>query len=139
VSVDVGAPPESVFRYLADPRNRPAWQSGLRAVEDVRGTGELGTTWTDVLALGPRPRMAVTACEPFRLWAERGTWRGLAMDLTLRFVSTGGGGRTRLEVTVALETPGVLRPLAAGFAVVGPRAVRADLTRAGRQAEAPAG
>src|SRR3712207_7914381 len=46
----------SVHAYLAAPRNRPRWQSSLRRVEDVVGDGGPGTTWTDVTAVGARPR-----------------------------------------------------------------------------------
>ncbi|MEZ5097856.1 MAG: SRPBCC family protein [Nocardioides sp.] len=52
VEVVVEASAERAYAYLADPRNRPAWQSSLRRIESLSGEGEAGSTWVDVTAAG---------------------------------------------------------------------------------------
>ena len=128
-AVDFAVPAEVAFAYLVDPANRPQWQSSLRRVEDVRpATPGVGQTWTDVTAPGPRPAMETTVFEPPTTWTERGTWFGIAAELTLRFVPSPGGCTVNAEAVV--RGTGLLRPLgpvitrAAGFAVP------ADLRRA---------
>ena len=85
VSVDFDAPVDVVFAYLVDPANRPAWQGSLRRTVDLVGDGSVGTTWTDVTAVGARPRMRVTELTPGRAWAETGSWHGVDADLRLDF------------------------------------------------------
>lgn len=128
-AVEFDVPAEVAFAYLVDPANRPQWQSSLRRVEDVRpATPGVGQTWTDVTSPGLRPAMETTAFEPSTIWTERGTWRGISAELTLRFVSRPGGCTVSAEALV--RGAGLLRPLgpvitrAAGFAVPG------DLRRA---------
>ena len=62
--------PEVVFGFLADPRNRPQWQSGLSAVE-MRDEGEprVGMRWRDLTSVGLRPEMSISALTPYRVWA----------------------------------------------------------------------
>ena len=133
VGVDFPTSDERAYRYLSEPRNRPAWQASLRRVTEVRGHGEPGTTWVDVTAAGIRPRLEVTAAAPYRRWQERGTWRGVCAILTLRFAQT-GPTHTRVVATVEVETPALLRPVALALMVVGPPALRSDLARAARLA-----
>jgi uncharacterized protein YndB with AHSA1/START domain len=124
-------PPDVVFTFLADPRNRPQWQSSLRAV-DMRDEGEprVGMRWRDLTSVGFRPDMSITTLTPYRVWSETGTWRGITADLTLRFTAVTDGTRVVAEVEVAGEgawglISTVLRHLA-------PAALGHDLERASR-------
>jgi uncharacterized protein YndB with AHSA1/START domain len=128
VGVDFDAPVDVVFGYLSDPATRPEWQSSLRRVDDVRGDGSVGTTWTDVTAVGAKPRMRVTESTPGRSWAETGTWRGVDADLRLRFEPIPTG--TRVAAEIELRTPRALLPLGIVLRALAPYAVRADLRRA---------
>ena len=119
VVVPFAVPREVAFDYLADPRNRPAWQSSLARVEDVDGEPRVGQTWVDVTRPGLRPRMETTELDRPRRWAERGTWRGITATLTLEFAATPTG----CDVTAEFE---IARPLR--WAAL--RAVRGDLRRA---------
>jgi uncharacterized protein YndB with AHSA1/START domain len=119
VTVSFPAPREVVFDFLADPSNRPLWQSSLARVEDVDGEVRVGQTWVDVTRPGLRPRMTTTELDRPRRWAERGTWHGVTATLVLDFVETAGGCEVTATVTAALP----LRLLA-------PYAVRSDLRRA---------
>jgi uncharacterized protein YndB with AHSA1/START domain len=139
VSVDFDAPVDQVFGYLSDPATRPEWQGSLRRIDDLRGDGSVGTTWTDVTTVGARPRMRVTESTPGRSWAETGTWRGVDADLTLTFapipadpsqVGDGSASGTRVTAVVELRTPRVLLPLGVVLRSLAPYAVRADLRRA---------
>ena len=131
MSVLFSCSPEVAFRYLVEPRNRPQWQSSLRAV-DLLDAGEphVGMRWRDVTWPGLRPRMELTRMEPFRLWTERGTWGSVSAELTLHFVAAGGG--TRVEAEMSLGGDGLGRLAAAVAGRMAPRAVEADLRRAAR-------
>ncbi|WP_435742316.1 SRPBCC family protein [Nocardioides sp. SYSU DS0663] len=121
-------PAEVVFDYLADPRNRPEWQSSLARVEDVVGEPGPGQAWTDVTKPGLKPRMATTTYERPRRWAETGTWGGFSADLVLELAPDGDG--CLADVTFDVRGRGVARPAAAVLGLVAPRAVAADLRRA---------
>lgn len=121
--------PERVFGYLKDPRNRPDWQSSLRAVEDVQGGGEVGTTWTDVTIPGLRPQLHVTDCDEPHLWAEEGVWRSVTARLEAHLKPNNTGG-TLVKAVVDFTTPGLLTPIGWFLRVATPAAVRADLRKA---------
>ncbi len=131
LSVELPHPPETVFGYLAEPRNRPAWQRSLRAVAEVDG-GEPrpGLAWRDVTRVGIRPQLRLTEVTPYRTLAEQGTWRGVDATLTMRFVRTGAG--TRVTAEGELTGQGVARVLATVAARLAPGEIRADLERVGR-------
>ena len=128
VAVDFAAPVHVVFGYLSDPARRPEWQGSLRRIEDLRGDGEIGTTWRDVTAVGARPRMAVTEVDPARSWAEVGRWRGIEAHLRLGFAEAPAG--TMVTATVDVTTSLPLRPVGWVLRLLAPYAVRDDLRRA---------
>ncbi|GGF44408.1 hypothetical protein GCM10011519_17870 [Marmoricola endophyticus] len=95
------APPEEVFDYLADPRNRPAWQTSLRAVKMLDEDGpRVGQRWRDLTWAGVRPHMRITQLQRPTLWAETGSWFGVSADLTLRFEPEGAGTAVSVEMDV---------------------------------------
>lgn len=123
--------PERAFGYLADPRNRPQWQSSLRRVvleEPEEPEPRLGQRWTDVTKVGIRPRLTTTRYEPPLAWAERGTWRGVSADLELTFAAVGEG--CEVGVHVEVRGRGVMALPARVAALVAPRAITADLRTA---------
>jgi hypothetical protein len=123
--------PAVAYSYLADPRNRPEWQSSLKRV-DLLDDGEprVGMRWRDVTSVGMVPDMVITEMQPDTLWAETGTWRAVEADLTLRFAPSGEG--CRLEVAFEVRGRGLLRPVGWAATAAGLFAVRADLAKAGR-------
>ena len=114
---------EVAFDYLVDPRNRPAWQSSLRRVDQVDGDVRVGQTWIDVTRPGLRPRMATTELERPHRWTEEGTWRGYAATLSLTFTPTADGCDVDAAVVITGPLVSLLRRLA-------PWAVRRDLRHA---------
>ena len=100
-SVGYDVPANVAFAYLADPRNRPEWQSSLRAVELLdEGEPHVGMCWRDLTSARIEPEMVITELEPDVQWAETGRWWGIQADLTLGFSPErerlrGGGGTPR--------------------------------------------
>ena len=128
-TVRFGVPAEVAFDYLVDPRNRPAWQSSLREVEDVDGQPRLGQTWTDVTKPGLRPAMRTTELERPVRWSESGTWRFVRADLTLRFEPVDAAA-CDVHYEFSIHALGPLGRLASVFSRP---AVGADLRRASQK------
>ena len=98
VTLELPHPPPALFRFLADPRNRPLWQASLRTVTDVdEGEPHRGMQWRDVTKVGIKPWMEITELTPYRVLSETGTWRGVDGLLTLRFLKTQQGTRLTAE------------------------------------------
>ena len=121
-------PTQVAFDYLVDPRNRAAWQSSLRRVEQVDGEPRPGQTWTDVTRPGLRPAMRTEVLERPRLWSESGTWRFVRADLTLRFDAV---GEAACDVHYRFRIH-ALGPLGLAASVLSLPAVRTDLRRAAK-------
>ena len=130
-AVELDHPRETVFDYLADPRNRPEWQSSLRAVELLdEGEPHVGMRWRDLTYARIDPEMVITELEPDVRWAETGRWWGIQADLTLGFSPRHSG----CDVVTALRVQGrgPLRPVGWAATRTGLLAVRGDLRRAAR-------
>ncbi len=119
------------FRYLCDPRNRPEWQSSLRSVTvPPDEEPHLGQAWRETTAVGVRPHMETTELVPFRVWTERGRWRGITATLSLHFVDVVGGCRVRADGE--LTGTGVWALPAGVAGLLASSAIAADLRKAGR-------
>jgi hypothetical protein len=129
VTLDLPHEPAALFRYLAEPRNRPEWQSSLRAVADVdEGDPHAGMQWRDITKVGIKPHMQLTEVTPFRTLAELGTWHGVDGLLTLRFLKIGEGTRLTAEGRVIGRGPFAVAAAVAGRWA--PATIEADLRRA---------
>ena len=132
-SVPFPVPAEAAYDYLADPRNRPAWQSSLRRIERLSGTEvRVGQRWVDVTVPGLRPAMETTEARRPHRWAERGTWRGFAAELTLDLSPSHVG--CPVAFRFRLTAGGLLAPAARLLTAAAVPAVRGDLRRAARLA-----
>jgi hypothetical protein len=128
--VEYDVPADEAFAYLADPGNRPEWQSSLRGVEILdAGEPRVGMRWRDLTSARIVPEMVITAMEPHVLWAETGRWKAFTADLTLRFVPRDPG--CRVDVAFGVHGRGLLRPVGWAATGAGLFAVRSDLRRAG--------
>lgn len=129
VAYDV--PVDRAFTYLADPRNRPEWQSSLRAVDLLdEGVPRVGMRWLDLTSARIAPEMVITEMEPDVLWAETGRWKAIEADLRLEFAPRAGG--CRVAVAFGVRARGLLRPVGWVATAAGLFAVRSDLRKAGR-------
>lgn len=136
--VRFAVPAEVAFDYLADPNNRPLWQSSLARVEDVAGEVRVGQTWVDVTVPGLRPHLETIELVRPRRWTERGTWRALDATLTLTFEPVAPGG-CDVRIEMEIHGRGLATPLAAALTRLSPAAVRSDLKRAARLLADPTG
>ena len=129
VAFDV--PVEVAYAYLADPRNRPEWQSSLSRVEMLdEGEPRVGMRWRDHTVVRVVPRMEITALEPGELWAEKGQWHAIEAILLLFFDPTATG--CVVDVSFRVHGRGLLAPvgwLATGAGVL---PVLSDVRRAAR-------
>jgi uncharacterized protein YndB with AHSA1/START domain len=129
VTLDLPHEPATLFQFLAEPRNRPLWQSSLRTVTHIdAGEPHPGMHWRDVTKVGIRPQMQLTELVPYRVIAETGTWGGVDGLLTLRFVKTSQG--CRLTAEGRLIGHGVFKVAAAVSGRFAPETIRKDLLRA---------
>jgi uncharacterized protein YndB with AHSA1/START domain len=129
VTLDLPHSPPDLFRFLAEPRNRPLWQASLRGVANIdEGSPHPGMQWRDVTKVGLRPWMELTELVPYRVIGETGNWHGVDGILTLRFLKIQQG--TRLTAEGRLIGRG---PFAVAAAISGrwaPETIRKDLLRA---------
>jgi uncharacterized protein YndB with AHSA1/START domain len=129
VTLELPHPPASLFRFLAEPRNRPLWQASLRTVIDLdAGDPEVGMQWRDVTKVGIKPAMEITELTPYRVISETGTWRGVDGLLTLRFVKTQQGTRVTADGRLIGHGPFALAAAVSGRWA--PETIRKDLLRA---------
>jgi uncharacterized protein YndB with AHSA1/START domain len=129
VSLELPHPPAAVFRFLAEPHNRPLWQASLRTVCDVdAGEPRVGMRWRDVTKVGIKPWMSITELTPYRLISETGAWRGVDGVLTMRLVRTRQG--TRLTAEGRLTGQGAFALAATVTGRWAPETIRKDLLRA---------
>lgn len=130
-TVRYDVPAQVAYEYLADPRNRPEWQSSLRAVDLLdEGEPRIGMRWRDLTAARIAPEMVITEMEPDRLWAETGQWRAIGAELVLAFEPAGQG--CTVTASFVVRGRGLLRPLGWAATGAGLLAVRSDLRSAGR-------
>jgi uncharacterized protein YndB with AHSA1/START domain len=129
LSVELPHPPAALFRFLAEPRNRPLWQGSLRGVADVDdGEPRPGMRWHDVTKVGVRPSMEIVELTPYRVLTETGTWRGVDARLEMRFTKTSVG--TRLDIDGHIGGHGPYAVAAAVSGRLAPETIRKDLLRA---------
>ena len=130
-SVEYDVPVGVAFAYLADPRNRPQWQSSLRSVELLdEGEPRVGMRWRDHTAARIVPDMEITELVPDVVWAETGRWHAVEADLTLGFSPSEQG--CSVAVSFGVRGRGLLRPVGWAATRAGLFAVRGDLRKAGR-------
>ena len=130
-SVEYDVPADVAFAYLADPRNRPEWQSSLRAVDLLdEGEPRVGMRWRDLTSARIAPEMVITELVPGLRWAEDGRWKAIDAALALQFSPRPGGCLVGVEFGV--RGHGLLRPIGWAATYAGLFAVRSDLRKAGR-------
>jgi len=129
-SVVLPCPAEVVHAYLADPRNRPQWQSSLLSVDAPDVEPHVGLRWRETTVVGVRPSLEITEMESPRTWAEHGRWYGVRASLRLEVEPAPGG--SRVEARGRVEGTGAWKVPARAAALLAGRAIASDLRRAGR-------
>lgn len=132
------APRAELFRYLADPRNRPKWQSSILSLTMTsEGEPHVGMTWREHARGFGQFEMEITECEEGRVWAERGRSERGEIEVRLTFQDGAEAGTTELELDLTLRLAGVWSALAWLAPPVMRPLMRQDLRRAAALAAAP--
>ncbi|MDQ1679677.1 MAG: hypothetical protein QOI42_536 [Frankiaceae bacterium] len=112
-TVTIARPMADVFAFLADGTRNPDWRKGVLVISRASGTGEVGTTYRQVLA-GPGGRRIdgdyrITVTEPPR----RLEFAVVAGPLrpTGSYVLHDVPGGTRVTFTLSAEPTGVMKLL----------------------------
>lgn len=116
LSLDIVAPPDTVFDFVADFTTMPRWYSAVRRVERTSGTGGLGTRYEVHRHLpgGPvRNQVAITSHDGGR----QVTFTSLSgpTPFTYRYLIEPGNDATQLSLTGTISAAGLSgRPAALG-------------------------
>ena len=125
----VRQPVEAVFRFMADPANRPRWQEHTQRVEMLtEGPAGVGTRWRETTGGVGTYEAEVVGFEPDRLWVEEADTRRGRGRITVAFAPQGTEA-TRLTVTVEIHLRGARRALGVGLAPLIGRQLPRDLKR----------
>jgi carbon monoxide dehydrogenase subunit G len=110
-SVEIQAPPEAVFDYLADATHEPEWLPGASGVTKTSdGPIGLGTTFRGTYARAGEIEIEIVEYErPSRL-TIRGRGKGMTFDDAIRLSPQGAG--TRLDAEMTTEPKGAFKLLA---------------------------
>ena len=127
----IAAPPDRVFHFFSDPRQRPRWQRSLNRVSMLTPEEPgLGTRWRESpLGLGAIA-LEISAYDPPSQWAERGSSPLAQLELSLTFTPDGTGTRVALNATLRFA-----RVLRVGAWLMKPlitREMQNDMARAAR-------
>lgn len=110
----LAVPLPDVYAYLAEPKNRPEWQSTLRSVEMLtEGETGIGTRWRENAIGFGTSEMEIVVFEPNRAWGERAKSPFGDAEVVLRFEPAGDGQEaTRVRLEAALEVSRLVAPAA---------------------------
>jgi carbon monoxide dehydrogenase subunit G len=118
----IGAPPETVFAYLADLANLPEWQAGVTSAE-MTSSGEVGVGSTarvvrQLMGQSIDAPLTITAHEPPHRLAIGGEVSGVTASAELD-LATVDGSATELRFAMEIRGSGMMRfmePMIAGAA-----------------------
>lgn len=109
-AIDIGAPVESVYAYLADFSRHPEWSTGVERVETAQnGPLEVGTEMTTAETVPGRftSHTRITALEPGRRIAWH-SWDGRTAKVDWEFVLTPREGKTHLVQRARFQSTSLL-------------------------------
>ena len=128
LSIDLDAPPSTVWRVIAAYDRDPEWRTGVRMTVEPAGLVRDGTvTYESLRMLGSTHRTTARICDvvperSFRFISGDGKVEGT------RVIAPCARG-SRLTVTIRIAVPRMLAPLAPVLGWVFRRRVRRDLER----------
>jgi uncharacterized membrane protein len=106
ISQQIGASPQEVIDYVADPRNRPAYFPHLKSIKDVQGDPKsAGTSWKwtfSALGLDFEGRGRCLMHEPGKLYSF--TTEG-GIKSTFTYEATPADKGTNLKVRLEYDVP----------------------------------
>lgn len=129
-TIVIERPCAEVFSFVSDPRNLPAWQPSVLAIEAPDGPLGVGSTFSETRHLGPLHTTAtveVTAFAENAVFDLRATGGPLPVEIHHAFAEAGEA--TRLTLTVEANPRGAMRLAAGAIAKTVEHAADADLAR----------
>ena len=106
--IEIGAPIERVFDYVADARNEPAWLPGAQAVAKTSdGPVELGTRFDGIYARAGRVSLEIVDFKRPHRVTFRARSRIVAFDDLIELSEANGA--TRLAARMSAQPRGVMR------------------------------
>ena len=109
--IEIGAPIERVFDYVADARNEPEWLPGAREVEKVtEGAIASGARFEGTYARAGRVTIELVAFDRPERLTLRGRSKIVAFDDTVTLSDR--GGLTKLVARLTAEPRGLMRLVA---------------------------
>ena len=107
-SISIAAPPDRVWAVLMDVEGWPQWTQSMTRLERLQpGDLAVGSRVRITQPKLPHVVWTVTALEPGRYFAWRGSSPGVRTDAGHRIETEGNGSR----VTLTIEQSGLLSPL----------------------------
>jgi uncharacterized protein YndB with AHSA1/START domain len=117
--VDIERSPQDVFRYVADPTQRPQWQDAIEHLEVIVTTpGGVGTQVRETRRIQGSSRTftwEVTEYDPGHRYALRGIDGPVRARVLLTMAPVDEGVKTRVAIEIAFEGVGmgkIFAPLA---------------------------
>ena len=107
-TVTIDVPRERVFDYLADPANRPQWQSSIQTIHlQSQASPRVGTTWRESVHGGVTFLMEISEFHRPMRWAERISSKSMSGTVAMEFADRRDG--TDVTVRVDIRCSGLLR------------------------------
>ena len=129
--IEIRRPVETVFAFVANPRNAPQWEGTVKEVRVTPdGPPAVGTQAKRVgsfLGVKLEATNEITALEHNRSLSFKGTSGPASMEGTFRFEAVGEG--TRLSGTFQVEPGGLFKMAGPLFASQARKQMEADLQR----------
>ena len=122
-------PVDAVFRFMADPANRPRWQENTQRVAMLTEPPVgLGARWRETTTGLGTYEAEVVGFELGRLWVEEADTRQGHGRITVAFAPDGPAA-THLRVTVEIHLRGMRRMMGSALAPLIRRQLPKDLER----------
>ena len=104
-SIDINAPLETVFAYLADVESHPEWVKWTKEAESTSDQSGLGATSTQKMQVGPRKETVEAIVTEFKD-NEVVTWRHTrGMEMTDRLAVVPFGDATKVAWSIDYTPP----------------------------------
>jgi hypothetical protein len=107
-TIEIGCPPEAVFRFATDPNRFPEWQRDVVRVQAPEAPLAVGARFTTIRRIGGVERtivQEVIGSGPPTRWAARGVAGPIRPHAGITIEALDGGARSR--VTFALDFEGM--------------------------------
>jgi uncharacterized protein YndB with AHSA1/START domain len=106
-SGEIGATPDEVFDFLADPANLPRWQTGIVSAErtspDPVGIGSTARVVRELAGQHIAVDLAITGYEAGRRLVLESAVSGIAVEATLDLTPRAGATDLRFQMTIRAQ------------------------------------